>query len=236
MLRAPDGHAALKVLLRYLLATHKHFDVKKIANLLEKAAGPKVREAIVTELDEIERRGELRGELRGERTGERTGERRGQARMLLKLLTIRFGPVPAEMSAQVMAADQATLSRWAARVLTAPTLETVLAKARAGASKARASASPGAALLGKREREQARPLSACPSSPPPFSSPPLSRLRCPSTLARRRRAAHFRSSSPRDRWGWCGGERERRVRLTPQADPTRRRAWTATSTAGLVRS
>ena len=126
------------MLLRYLLATHKHFDVKKIANLLEKAAGPKVREAIVTELDEIERRGELRGELRGERTG----ERRGQARMLLKLLTIRFGPVPAEMSAHVMAADQATLSRWAARVLTAPTLETVLAKARAGASKARASASP----------------------------------------------------------------------------------------------
>jgi hypothetical protein len=142
MLRAPDGHAALKVLLRYLLVTHKHFDVKKIANLLEKAAGPKAREAIVTELDEIERRGELRGERTGELRGERTGERRGQARMLLKLLTIRFGSVPAEVSAHVMAADQATLSRWAARVLTAPTLETVLAKARAGASKARASASP----------------------------------------------------------------------------------------------
>jgi hypothetical protein len=123
MLRAPDGHAALEVLLRYLLATHSRFNVKKIANLLEKAAGPKAREVIVTELDEIERR----------------GERRGQARMLLKQLKIRFGPVPADVSAQVMAANDATLSRWAARVLTAPTLETVLAKARASASPARRS-------------------------------------------------------------------------------------------------
>ena len=62
--------------------------------------------------------------------------------MLLKQLTIRFGPVPADVSAQVMAADEATLSRWAARVLTAPTLAGVLSKARASTSKARASASP----------------------------------------------------------------------------------------------
>jgi hypothetical protein len=36
-----------------------------------------------------------------------------------------------------MAADEATLSRWAARVLTAPTLENVLDEDRAGASPAR---------------------------------------------------------------------------------------------------
>jgi len=118
VLKAPDGHAALEVLLRYLLATHTRFNVKKIANLLEKAAGPKAREAIVTELDEIERR----------------GERRGQAQMLLELLTIRFGSVPAKMKARVMAADQVTLSRWAERVLTAPTLANVLDEARAEAS------------------------------------------------------------------------------------------------------
>ena len=121
MLRASDGHAALEVLLRYLLATHTRFNVKKIANLLEKAAGPKAREAIVTELDEIERR----------------GERRGQAQMLLELLTIRFGSVPAKMKARVMAADQVTLSRWAERVLTAPTLATVLDEAPAQASPGR---------------------------------------------------------------------------------------------------
>ena len=121
VLQAPNGHAALEVLLRYLLATHTHFNVKKIANLLEKAAGPKAREAIVTELDDIERRGQTKG----------------RAQMLLEQLAIRFGSVPAKVSAQVMAADEAALSRWAARVLTAPTLENVLDEDRAGASPAR---------------------------------------------------------------------------------------------------
>ena len=133
VLKAPDGHAALEVLLRYLLATHTRFNVKKIANLLEKAAGPKAREAIVTELDEIERR----GELRGERRGQTKGRAQGRAQMLLEQLKIRFGPVPADVSAQVMAADEATVSRWAARVLTAPTLADVLSKARASASPTR---------------------------------------------------------------------------------------------------
>ena len=57
--------------------------------------------------------------------------------MLLELLAIRFGAVPAKVSAQVMAADEATLSRWAARVLTAPTLENVLDEDRVGPSPAR---------------------------------------------------------------------------------------------------
>ena len=70
------------MLLRYLVATHGRFSVK-IGNLLDKAAGPKAREAIVTELDDIERRGQTKG----------------RAQMLLELLTIRFGSVPTKVSA-----------------------------------------------------------------------------------------------------------------------------------------
>ena len=121
MVRARDGLAAFEVLLRYLAATHGRFSVEKIGNLLDKAAGPKAREAIVTVFDDIERKGRTEG----------------QAQMLLKQLTIRFGPVPAKEKARVKAADEAALSRWAARVLTAPTLAEVLDEDRAGASPAR---------------------------------------------------------------------------------------------------
>jgi hypothetical protein len=127
--RAPDRYAALEVLLRYLSATHERFGVKKIGKLLEKAAGPEAREVIVTGLDRLERR--------GERRGERKGEHKGQTKMLLGLLAVRFGSVPDEVSARVMAADEATLTRWATRVLTAPTLESVLEEDGAGASPAR---------------------------------------------------------------------------------------------------
>jgi hypothetical protein len=70
-------------------------------------SSPEAREVIVTTLDEI--------------------ELRGRAQMLLELLRARFGPVPAKVSAKVQAADEATLSRWAVRVLTAPSLKDVLA-------------------------------------------------------------------------------------------------------------
>jgi hypothetical protein len=53
------------------------------------------------------------------------------------VLRVEFGSVPAEVSAQFMAADEAALSRWAIRVLTAPTLEEVFGEESGGVSPAR---------------------------------------------------------------------------------------------------
>jgi hypothetical protein len=125
VLRAPNGLAALEVLLRYLVATHARLSMQKVGEVLEKAAGPEAREAIVTVLDEIEQRGERRGRAQG------------RAQMLLELLSARFGSVPAEVSAQVMAAGKVALSRWAIRVLTASTLEEVFGEGSGGVSPAR---------------------------------------------------------------------------------------------------
>jgi hypothetical protein len=125
MAEAGDEHAAFEVLLRYLFATHRRLSAEQIGNLLDKAAGPKAREAIVTVMN----------------ISERKWLAQGRAEMLLQQLTLRFGAVPAQASARVMAANKATLSRWAARVLTAPTLADVLDEepvaASAGASPAR---------------------------------------------------------------------------------------------------
>ncbi|WP_437941928.1 hypothetical protein [Sorangium sp. So ce341] len=120
VLLAPSGLAALEALLRYLVATHARFSVRKIGRLLEKAAGPRAQEAIVTTLDEIERRGERRGLAQG--------RAQGRAQTLLELLAARFGAVPADVSARILAADEAALVAWTTRVLTAPTPEDVLAE------------------------------------------------------------------------------------------------------------
>jgi hypothetical protein len=54
------------------------------------------------------------------------GRKEGQRVMLLDLLRTRFGVLPRATVARVKAADAAQLSRWAKRVLSAPTLEDVL--------------------------------------------------------------------------------------------------------------
>ncbi|WP_437627152.1 Rpn family recombination-promoting nuclease/putative transposase [Sorangium sp. So ce1151] len=118
VLQAPNGLAALEALLRYLVATHERLSVQKIGGILEKAAGPRAQEAVVTALDEIERRGRAQGRAEG--------RAQGRAQTLLELLAARFGEVPAEVSARILAADEATLVTWTARVLTAPTPEDVL--------------------------------------------------------------------------------------------------------------
>ena len=147
VLQAPDGLAALEPLLRYLVSTHRRLTVKKVGKLLEKAAGPRTREGIVTVLDEIE--------LRGERRDERRGERKGRVKALLQLLEARFKAVPPDVAARIEAADEATLARWTVRVLTAPTPEGVIddssedagrgeAPTRKPATRKRAQRAPGA--------------------------------------------------------------------------------------------
>jgi hypothetical protein len=62
------------------------------------------------------------------REGRAEGRVEGGARVLLRLLTARFGPVPAEAKARIVGATWPALVRWTLRVLTAPTLEAVLGR------------------------------------------------------------------------------------------------------------
>ena len=56
------------------------------------------------------------------------GRREGEAEMLLRLLRLRFGSVPADAITRVTTADPEMLLRWSERVLSAPTLEAVFAE------------------------------------------------------------------------------------------------------------
>jgi hypothetical protein len=147
-LDTPDVHDALFALLQYLVATHARLGAKRIGNLLKTRAAKRQEKAIMDVLDELrqegreegerigKRIGKRIGERIGERRGERNGERKGRARMLLELLTARFGPVPAEAKAQILAAKEPALARWSLRVLTEPSLQAVLGATMTRAKKA----------------------------------------------------------------------------------------------------
>jgi hypothetical protein len=77
--------------------------------------------------EHFESRGRERGVKEGRQEGRQEGLQEGERRVLLKLLTLRFGPPPDSAARRIADADADTLERWAERVLTAATLEEVLA-------------------------------------------------------------------------------------------------------------
>jgi hypothetical protein len=100
---------------------------------IEKALAPAraprpaaARRAALARMEEIELRGRIEG----------------RAKALLEQLRTRFGAVPAEARARVQSADEATLKRWAVRVLTAPSMEETLTRGRAPAAKQRPASRP----------------------------------------------------------------------------------------------
>ena len=58
---------------------------------------------------------------------EELGERRSQRRVLLKLLTLRFGVVPEAVVARMNNANEAQLDTWLERLVTAMTVDEIFA-------------------------------------------------------------------------------------------------------------
>jgi flagellar biosynthesis/type III secretory pathway protein FliH len=66
------------------------------------------------------------GRAEGEAKGRAEGEAKGRAELLLKLLTLRFGPLPEAAQVRVQTATGEELELFAERVLSAQTLDQVL--------------------------------------------------------------------------------------------------------------
>jgi len=67
------------------------------------------------------------GRQEGRQEGYNEGIQRGEARILTALLRLRFGDLPAAIHQRIETADADTLLRWSERVLTAATLDEILA-------------------------------------------------------------------------------------------------------------
>ncbi len=71
--------------------------------------------------------GRQEGREEGRQEGRQEGLQRGEVRILTAQLRLRFGDLPAAVHQRIEAADADTLLRWSERVLTAATLDEILA-------------------------------------------------------------------------------------------------------------
>jgi hypothetical protein len=90
---------------------------------------PEAEEALMTTAERLLAQGRAEGEVRGRAEGEvrgrAEGEVRGRAATLAKLLTVKFGPLPAHVESRLAQASLPELELWTERVLTATTLDAV---------------------------------------------------------------------------------------------------------------
>jgi hypothetical protein len=107
---APGGAAALVAIWRYILAISEPLPPEECLAKMLDAVGKDAEEEIVTAAEQLREQGRVEG----------------QRSMLLRLLSARFGALPATVTMRIQAAAPAQLVLWADRVLTELTLSAVL--------------------------------------------------------------------------------------------------------------
>ena len=112
-------------------AKHREFSREQASRLLH-ALPPSEQEEIMGGLaqewlNQGYQRGRSEGLQQGLQQGMQKGLKQGEARLLLRLLSRRFGPVPKHIETRILSATPTTLEHWSDRLLTARTLEDVFA-------------------------------------------------------------------------------------------------------------
>jgi hypothetical protein len=124
--KAPGARDVLTPVLRYILETSP-IKADPLRGLVARQVGPKVAEEIMTGAEQLRREGRAEGKREGRAEGKREGEVQGKREALLVLLRQRFGRLPAVTKARVDKATPAKLDAWLGKVLTAGSLDDVLA-------------------------------------------------------------------------------------------------------------
>jgi len=114
----PNGPAALSAVLRYVLQVSE-VEIAPLKTLVGRRLGQPGEEAVMSTAEKLEQQGIAKGKSEGRAEGE--------AKVLLKLLTLKFGPLPDGVARRVQAASVEELDRWTERVLSAKSLAEVFA-------------------------------------------------------------------------------------------------------------
>ncbi|MFO0686267.1 MAG: Rpn family recombination-promoting nuclease/putative transposase [Sandaracinus sp.] len=123
VMRQPEGTAALKTLVRYILYAKPAVDVQVVAAAVRRIDASS-EETVMTTAKELMQQGEEIGLAKGIEKG----MEKGRAELLLKLLRLKFPALSPEAVERVRAADAAAIDRWAEAVLTASTVDELLAR------------------------------------------------------------------------------------------------------------
>jgi hypothetical protein len=124
-----EGEAAFMTLMRYILYVRQEVDMAAVQTTV-RAIDARAGDAIMSMAEKLIAEGEAKGLSAAQKLiaeGRVEGETKGRAETLLKLLRLRFTSVPESAAERVMHAGVATLDRWVERVLTAGSVDDVLA-------------------------------------------------------------------------------------------------------------
>jgi hypothetical protein len=116
-----DGVRGLESVLRYVVQVAS-VPPAALKQLFAREVGSIAKEVLMSTLSQYTK--EVRKKTRAKALAE--GRAEGQARILLKLLTVRFGRLPASVERRVRRASAAERERWAGRLLRARTLAEVM--------------------------------------------------------------------------------------------------------------
>ena len=117
--------------MNYIVSAKRNF-TREQASYLLRALPPSEQEDIMGGLaqewlKEGYQRGRSEGLQQGIQQGMQQGVKQGEARLLIRLLSRRFGPLPEHIKTRILSASPTTLEHWSDRLLTARTLDDVFA-------------------------------------------------------------------------------------------------------------
>jgi hypothetical protein len=111
---ARDGRLCLGALSSYLLHV-TNLPADRLAATVARIVAKPNEDSVMSTADKLRAEGRAEGRVQG------------RVEMVLRQLTARFGPLPAELTARVRSASSDALDRWALRILDASSLTEVFA-------------------------------------------------------------------------------------------------------------
>jgi predicted transposase YdaD len=123
---AKDARQCVGALSSYL---HRvtNLPAPRLAATLARMVSKANEDSVMSTADKLIAEGRAQGRSQGRAQGRAEGRAQGKVELILRQLTARFGPPPAEVTARVRSAPSAALDRWAVRILDARTLAEVFA-------------------------------------------------------------------------------------------------------------
>ncbi|GAB4528222.1 MAG: hypothetical protein Tsb0020_45450 [Haliangiales bacterium] len=127
LLASEPGREQWILLLHHMWTVNPHVSHDQLIDELKPVVGSEIEETMLTEGQRLEKRGYDAGHKQGHEQGHEQGYNEGQLDILLRLLTRRFGPLPASVVQRVSNASADELMQWSERVLDAARLDDIFA-------------------------------------------------------------------------------------------------------------